>query len=63
MRLTIIAATGVRRIVAISAGAVATMATPGRPNQPMYDPGDVHHAAPAHPRGAPRSARLTPTWR
>ena len=33
-------AADVRRIVAISAGAVATMATPGRPNPPKHDPGD-----------------------
>ena len=33
-------AAGVRRIVAISVGAVATMATPGRPNPPKRDPCD-----------------------
>jgi len=33
-------AAGVRLIVAISAGAVATMVTPGRPNPPKHDPGD-----------------------
>jgi len=33
-------AAGVRRIVAVSAGAVATMATPGRPNPPKRDPCD-----------------------
>lgn len=33
-------ATGVRRIVAISAAPVSTVASPGRPNPPRYDPGD-----------------------
>lgn len=33
-------ATGVRRIVAISASPVATVASPGRPNPPRHDPGD-----------------------
>jgi len=40
---TIIAAmkaTGVRRIVAISAAPVSTVASPGRPNPPKHDPGD-----------------------
>ena len=33
-------ATGVRRIVAVSAAPVGTVATPGRPNAPKHDPGD-----------------------
>jgi putative NADH-flavin reductase len=33
-------ATGVRRIVAVSAAPVATIATPGRPSPPKHDPGD-----------------------
>jgi uncharacterized protein YbjT (DUF2867 family) len=33
-------ATGVRRIVVVSAGPVATVASPGRPNPPKHDPGD-----------------------
>jgi uncharacterized protein YbjT (DUF2867 family) len=31
---------GVRRIVAVSAAPVATVASPGRPNPPKHDPGD-----------------------
>lgn len=34
------ARTGVRRIVAVSAAPVATVASPGRPNPPRHDPGD-----------------------
>ena len=34
------AATGVRRIVAISASPVGTQASPGRPDPPRYDPSD-----------------------
>jgi putative NADH-flavin reductase len=33
-------ATGVRRIVAVSAAPVATVASPGRPHPPRHDPGD-----------------------
>jgi putative NADH-flavin reductase len=33
-------ATGVRRIVVVSAAPVGTVATPGRPNPPRHDPGD-----------------------
>jgi len=33
-------ATGVRRIVVISAAPVSTVASPGRPNPPKHDPGD-----------------------
>ena len=33
-------ATGVRRIVAVSAAPVATVASPGRPDPPRFDPGD-----------------------
>jgi putative NADH-flavin reductase len=33
-------ATGVRRIVAVSAGPVSTVPTPSRPNPPNHDPGD-----------------------
>jgi putative NADH-flavin reductase len=33
-------ATGVRRIVVVSAAPVATVASPGRPNPPRHDPGD-----------------------
>lgn len=33
-------ATGVRRIVAVSAAPVGTVATPGRPHPPKHDPGD-----------------------
>ena len=33
-------ATGVRRVVAISASPVATIASPGRPRPPRHDPGD-----------------------
>jgi putative NADH-flavin reductase len=33
-------ATGVRRIVAVSAAPVATVPTPGRPSPPRHDPGD-----------------------
>jgi uncharacterized protein YbjT (DUF2867 family) len=33
-------ATGVRRIVAVSAAPVGTVATPRRPNPPKHDPGD-----------------------
>jgi uncharacterized protein YbjT (DUF2867 family) len=33
-------ATGVRRIVAVSAAPVSTVASPGRPNPPRHDPGD-----------------------
>src|SRR5215469_11844346 len=33
-------ATGVRRIVAVSAAPVSTVATPRRPNPPKHDPGD-----------------------
>jgi uncharacterized protein YbjT (DUF2867 family) len=37
---TAMAATGVRRIVAISASPVGTEASPGRPDPPRHDPGD-----------------------
>ena len=44
-------ATGARRIVAVSAAPVATVASPGRPHPPRHDPGDGflmrHLAAPA----------------
>jgi putative NADH-flavin reductase len=44
-------ATGVRRIVAVSAAPVATVASPGRPHPPRRDPGDGflmrHLVAPA----------------
>ncbi len=33
-------ATGVRRIVVISASPISTVPSPGRPNPPRYDPGD-----------------------
>lgn len=33
-------ATGVRRIVVVSAAPVGTVASPGRPNPPKHDPGD-----------------------
>lgn len=33
-------ATGVRRIVVVSAAPVSTMASPGRPNPPKHDPGE-----------------------
>ena len=33
-------ATGVRRIVAVSAAPVSTIPTPGRPRPPKHDPGD-----------------------
>jgi putative NADH-flavin reductase len=33
-------ATGVRRIVVVSAAPVGTVASPGRPHPPRYDPGD-----------------------
>src|SRR6266511_2406890 len=33
-------ATNVRRVVAISAGPVSTLPSPGRPNPPKHDPGD-----------------------
>jgi putative NADH-flavin reductase len=33
-------ATGVRRIVAVTAAPVATVASPGRPHPPRHDPGD-----------------------
>jgi uncharacterized protein YbjT (DUF2867 family) len=33
-------ATGVRRIVVVSAAPVATVASPGRPDPPRHDPGD-----------------------
>lgn len=33
-------ATGVRRVVAVSAAPVATVASPGRPDPPRHDPGD-----------------------
>jgi putative NADH-flavin reductase len=33
-------ATGVRRLVVVSAAPVATMASPGRPNPPKHDPGE-----------------------
>ena len=33
-------ATGVRRIVAVSAAPVSTVPSPGRPRPPMHDPGD-----------------------
>ena len=33
-------ATGVQRIVVVSAAPVATVASPGRPNPPRHDPGD-----------------------
>ncbi|GIH15626.1 NAD(P)-dependent oxidoreductase [Rugosimonospora africana] len=32
--------TGVRRVVVVSASPVATVASPGRPSPPKYDPGD-----------------------
>jgi putative NADH-flavin reductase len=34
------AATGVRRVVVVSAAPVATVASPGRPRPPRHDPGD-----------------------
>jgi putative NADH-flavin reductase len=34
-------ATGVRRIVVVSAAPVATVPSPGRPNPPRHDPGDA----------------------
>ena len=37
---TAMAATGVRRLVAISASPVGTEASPGRPDPPRHDPGD-----------------------
>jgi putative NADH-flavin reductase len=33
-------ATGVRRIVVVSAASVGTVASPGRPNPPRHNPGD-----------------------
>jgi nucleoside-diphosphate-sugar epimerase len=33
-------ATGVRRVVVVSAAPVATVASPGRPDPPRHDPGD-----------------------
>jgi hypothetical protein len=33
-------ATGVRRIIAVSAAPVSTVPSPGRPNPPKHDPGD-----------------------
>ncbi len=33
-------ATGVRRIVVVSAGPIGTVPSPGRPNPPKHDPGD-----------------------
>jgi hypothetical protein len=33
-------ATGVRRIVVVSAAPIATVASPGRPRPPRHDPGD-----------------------
>src|SRR5438874_13488298 len=33
-------ATGVRRIVVVSAAPISTVASPGRPNPPRHDPGD-----------------------
>jgi hypothetical protein len=33
-------ATGVRRVVAVSAAPVGTVASPGRPHPPRHDPGD-----------------------
>ena len=33
-------ATGVRRVVLVSAAPVATLASPGRPDPPRHDPGD-----------------------
>jgi putative NADH-flavin reductase len=33
-------ATGVRRLVVVSAAPIATVPSPGRPNPPKYDPGD-----------------------
>jgi putative NADH-flavin reductase len=38
--VTAMQATGVRRIVAVSAAPVGTVATPRRPNPPKHDPGD-----------------------
>jgi uncharacterized protein YbjT (DUF2867 family) len=38
--ITAMRATGVRRIVAISASPVGTTASPGRPQPPKHDPGD-----------------------
>jgi uncharacterized protein YbjT (DUF2867 family) len=37
---TAMAATGVRRIVVVSAAPVGTVATPGHPHPPQHDPGD-----------------------
>ena len=51
-------ATGVRRIVAVSAAPVATVASPGRPNPPRHDPGDgFPHAPPGRPGARGRPAR------
>jgi uncharacterized protein YbjT (DUF2867 family) len=38
--ITAMKATGVRRIVAVSAAPVGTVPTPSRPNPPKHDPGD-----------------------
>ncbi|MGW1869216.1 hypothetical protein ACWCPS_27105 [Streptomyces mauvecolor] len=44
-------ATGVRRIVAISAVPIGTVPSPGRPNPPRRDPGRVHAAEHRVPDG------------
>ena len=53
---TAMAATGVRRIVAISASPVGTEASPGRPDPPRHDPGDgffMRHVGRRRSRASP----------
>jgi putative NADH-flavin reductase len=57
-------ATGVRRIVAVSAAPVGTVASPGNPHPPKHDPGDgffMRHLFSRMPR--PCSARAMPISR
>lgn len=56
-------ATGVRRIVVVSAAPIGTVASPGRPNPPRRDPGDGFLMAGSAPRSSGRRcASTTPTW-
>jgi nucleoside-diphosphate-sugar epimerase len=57
-------ATGVRRLVVVSAAPVGTVASPGRPRPPRHDPGDGFFMRNLFSHVAkPCSARTTPISR
>jgi hypothetical protein len=57
------AATGVRRIVVVSAAPVSTVASPGRPDPPAHDPGEgLVMRRVLTPCCGPRCVVSTTTW-